>query len=153
MTLTIDTPPLAFTPEQEALLDEWADLLDSGMYKQGECCLHDPEEGGYCCLGVLCKMLADKGLLPEGARWDAATGMIEMGDVLYATLPPPEVWDMVVGPHRVNIAGTLSMANDAKGKSFSDIARAIRARTFFLDEEWACASTHWAYGTAMPTPA
>ncbi len=35
---------------------KWVKALRSGKYKQGYLKLHDNKTGGYCCLGVLCKM-------------------------------------------------------------------------------------------------
>ncbi len=39
------------------LFDEWLVALRSGEYKQIQGRLHDPDDGGFCCLGVLCEVV------------------------------------------------------------------------------------------------
>jgi hypothetical protein len=49
-------------PNSEVKMDtelkaKWINALRSGEYTQAEGMLHDSENGGYCCLGVLCKVM------------------------------------------------------------------------------------------------
>ncbi len=39
------------------LKEKWVEALRSGEYSQATGHLHDKENGGYCCLGVLCKVM------------------------------------------------------------------------------------------------
>jgi hypothetical protein len=56
--------------------DGWASRLESGRYMQAREVLREPdvttdqcvEEGGRCCLGVLCDYAIEEGV--EGIRWD-----------------------------------------------------------------------------------
>src|SRR3990167_1473907 len=45
---------------KKSIAMEWADLLESGMFKQGKHKLEHKEE--YCCLGILCNMAERKGI-------------------------------------------------------------------------------------------
>jgi hypothetical protein len=36
---------------------KWIEALRSGEYRQAQGSLHDQDNGGYCCLGVLCKVM------------------------------------------------------------------------------------------------
>ena len=36
---------------------KWVEALRSGEYSQARDVLHDQQDGGYCCLGVLCKVM------------------------------------------------------------------------------------------------
>lgn len=45
------------------LLTEWVAALRSGEYAQGRGYLHRIEDNTYCCLGVVCDLLAKKGIL------------------------------------------------------------------------------------------
>jgi hypothetical protein len=39
------------------LKTKWVEALRSGRYSQATEVLHDEENGGFCCLGVLCKVM------------------------------------------------------------------------------------------------
>lgn len=39
---------------------DWIKNLRSGEFKQARGQLYDPDEGGYCCLGVLCRTLGSE---------------------------------------------------------------------------------------------
>lgn len=51
------------TPTREELLTEWVAALRSGKYQQGREYLHNRETNTYCCLGVVCDILTQHGIL------------------------------------------------------------------------------------------
>ena len=54
---------------KKELKEAWIDALRSGDYRQAEGSLkfeRTPGDIGYCCLGVLCKVLEKKEMLPDG---------------------------------------------------------------------------------------
>lgn len=46
----------------QAILDQWADALTSGKFPQGKGRLRTVNDE-YCCLGVLCELAADQGVV------------------------------------------------------------------------------------------
>ena len=109
---------------REDIAMEWADMLDSGIIKQGKNLLEN--EGKYCCLGVLCRIVEKR----VGLK---VTEPIEKGrDVLFndeCAYLPAEVIDYTkmhsddgtIPSRDIN----LSLMND-NGKSFKQIAKIIR---------------------------
>ena len=49
----------------EDVRDAWADALESGRYRQGRGLLRSVK-GEYCCLGVLCELAVEAGVIPPG---------------------------------------------------------------------------------------
>lgn len=43
--------------------NRWIRALRSGEYNQATGTLYDPEQNGYCCLGVLCEIARDNGVV------------------------------------------------------------------------------------------
>lgn len=41
---------------KKEIADRWVKALRSGQYRQGTDYLHNPSDGTYCCLGVLCTL-------------------------------------------------------------------------------------------------
>lgn len=113
---------------KEEIRDEWARRLESGDYEQGRAALRVRDE--YCCLGVLCEMAVEAGVVK---RYRDAAGYYGYmsNDMLEpeAYLLPRNVaaW---AGLDDTNPASgsvsTLSAYNDS-GTSFTEIARIIRA--------------------------
>lgn len=70
-----------------AIKQQWVEALRSGKYEQGREALRT-EAGGYCCLGVLCD------LLPEKGTWDADNSFVlSDGNAADGSLPDPlRVW-------------------------------------------------------------
>jgi hypothetical protein len=54
---------------------KWVAALRSGEYEQARGMLHDEQHGGYCCLGVLCKVV--------GAEWGPFQKEKECDDGVY----------------------------------------------------------------------
>lgn len=121
--LTID----AITMLDPAALDEWADALESGKYKQTHnylCC-----NGHYCCLGVLAEEAGllrgqgDSGFFKKLVTTGSACNMI-FGDIPNGThiIEYAEKHELYEGP-----AGSLAELNDGCGWSFDQIAELLRA--------------------------
>lgn len=112
---------------------EWIDALTSGEYPQGNHYLN--KDGKFCCLGVLCELLVDKGLL---TRHDEDPDMPAVyGQETESQLLPREVADMLKITQRANIKPfpivaasgpiniyALTEAND-EGMTFAQIAEII----------------------------
>lgn len=42
---------------------DWVDALRSGRYSQGQVMLNNKQQGTFCCLGVLCEMAVEAGVI------------------------------------------------------------------------------------------
>lgn len=42
---------------------KWIEALRSGEYVQGTGCLHNADNGSFCCLGVLCDLADQEGII------------------------------------------------------------------------------------------
>lgn len=132
------------TAQQGSVLDDWADALESGDYPQGRSVMANNSGEGqweYCCLGVFCDVLDKRGLIPEGWVWNGVVLVEQDTGNVWSAVPPSTVMrvafgnnEMDPGPSRSTFADVFARANDALGKSFIEIAHAIRDRTFFLDD-------------------
>lgn len=120
----------ALKPEVKAA---WLEALRSGKYKQGRGVLNDGDT--HCCLGVLCEIATDAGVVQK--RVDSIGAASYNGGDL---MPPREVsewafgsgyaWqsEWVVPDRSAEIAGqwiALSALNDERGASFATIADII----------------------------
>ncbi len=92
------------------LRDTWTEALRSGDYTQACGVLHDPVEGGYCCLGVLGKIC--------GADLNSIESLEIPGF-------PNREFLQEVGLHK-DVAHELASAND-HGYDFEYIADEIEA--------------------------
>jgi hypothetical protein len=121
----------------------WVDALRSGTYEQGKGALC--KGGQYCCLGVLCELAVQAGVIPPGERLETETGpshyiCYDRGHV-YANNELPSFGDTAFLPQCVQewaglprtsgaivvIDGAdrpLAAQNDC-GKTFEQIAQAI----------------------------
>lgn len=130
--------------------DKWLTALRSGKYEQGKQRLQTAD-GKFCCLGVLCDLYAKE----TGTKWtkiknDSLVNICKCDSCREAnnnsgltiafmdkdSYPPDEVvaWAGLPShnPDAVFLDDgvmSLSLANDLKGQTFSDIADAIE-RTF-----------------------
>jgi hypothetical protein len=104
---------------------KWLAALRSGEFKQGQGALY--RDGLYCCLGVLCEVVAKE----QGYDFDEfANEEQEMpNEVLVATVfgdKPRATWEWKVTPHRVNARPTtLPVLNDSGEFTFGQIANLI----------------------------
>lgn len=124
--------------------DAWADALESGDYEQTKGVLATAGAGqGFCCLGVLCDLAVEAGVIPE----PVVTASDEYGDCLlygtgdtsYSGLPDAvitwaglrdddglEVYDpRLTAPDGTRL--TAAHWNDGHGATFADIAGMVRA--------------------------
>jgi hypothetical protein len=111
---------------------KWVAALRSGRFKQTISVLHNVEEDGYCCLGVLCRLYQEEGPgdLEESIRDRFGTDKlypVTAFDHSYTTLPT-KVTDWV-GLSHDNASfydNALTSMND-RGSSFEDIANIIES--------------------------
>ncbi len=89
----------------------WVAALESGEYEQDQGQLRT--DGGFCCLGVLCEVAKEEGIIDYYNRFDAAAVVRWVG---LATAS---------GTYN-GFENSLIHDNDDNGDSFSDIARTIR---------------------------
>lgn len=103
---------------------KWVKRLRSGEYRQGRRALRTTVAGEdhFCCLGVLCEIAVDEGVIPapeiaEGARWYD-------GSSVY---PPPSVvqWADLPDVNPAVGASRLADLNDTYGCTFDEIADMI----------------------------
>ena len=103
------------TRSQLALRTTWTTALRSGKYQQARRRLRD--DGGFCCLGVLCDV-SKKG------KWAARGSYFAEPESDYA-MPPFSVTSAAAAE---GISGDLATMNDAHGDDFATIADAILDR-------------------------
>lgn len=98
------------------LVKKWVAALRSGEYKQTDKYLHHPQEESFCCLGVLCAVVA-------GDRSYTAVQKVASKDGFYrftnGSLYNDELLDSVGA---VDMAYDLMRMNDQEGKTFPEIA-------------------------------
>lgn len=103
----------------KTIRDEWVARLRSGEYEQGRGNLR--YEDKFCCLGVLCDLAADHGIIPKERRDTRNYYKITNPSAL---LPSPVYrWAEVsmVGEYA---GGSVARDND-EGKTFAEIADII----------------------------
>jgi hypothetical protein len=90
----------------------WVEALRSGKYKQGKDYLC--RDGDFCCLGVLCELAVEDGVIPEPApskvqpRPCRKDGVFAYG-AGFDYMPPPEVCDWAgVDPSGFGVSITLT---------------------------------------------
>ncbi len=93
----------------------WIAALESGEYKQAQGRLRTNE--GYCCLGVLCDVAKRQGVI---RAYSAG------GDYLPQSVKRWVGLNSVMGSY--GSIGSLTLDNDVRGKSFTEIAAIIRSR-------------------------
>lgn len=113
---------------KEDIAQRWVDALRSGKYSQAKGSLQ--KIGGFCCLGVLCEIAVEDGIIPAP--------VVDKGEVAYGgddelkdtDLPPQSVEDWsgldVRKTYVVNgLDETLYGLNDDRGFTFNQIADVI----------------------------
>lgn len=129
------------TPEQVAVRAQWTAALRSGQYRQIRGRLRssgdDGAAEGFCCLGVLCDVVAPAG-------WERHPGAYTSGpycrhegayDVPVAHICHAAGLPDGNDPDIHSFLGELTDANDVKGLTFAEIADAIDLDTLMqLDE-------------------
>lgn len=113
----------------------WVSALRSGRYKQGRGVLWNPSDNTFCCLGVLCEIAREDGIVerdPSGAGYGNPGA-----DVFTLSIPPievaewaglmesnPIVWGADLNPNHPG-ATDLTYINDQMKLDFRAIARII----------------------------
>lgn len=116
--------------------DAWIERLESGDYQQGQNQLVGVyrEKLEHCCLGVLCELAVEAGVLRAEYRQQAYVAVFPDDHYAEYRSSLPEVvsrwaglWtdDPVVAVDNGD-RFTLSNCNDTRGMNFVEIARAIR---------------------------
>lgn len=110
---------------KKAVRDEWVRRLNSGKYRQSTGYLRT-QSNGYCCLGVLCDIAVESGIIPAPI---AVEGQEYYAYGKATAIPPTEVrkWVGLRDPlGNINKAEGLARMND-QGKTFSDIAKIVES--------------------------
>lgn len=118
---------------KQDVANEWANKLDSGKYKQGRNALN--RDGFFCCLGVLCELAVEKGVIPPAVqKSDGGMYYLESDAVL-----PKEVaaWAGIQYESGMFLGGEyeesyLTAMNDMQGYTFPLLARIIRENARYL---------------------
>lgn len=111
--------------------NKWIERLESGELKQGIGHLHDLKADTYCCLGVLCDIASDDGIVErKPANISNLEQFIGEHGPSVGLLPDDvQNWAGIRGPDAPFKMGdrwtTLAIEND-NGKSFTEIAQMIR---------------------------
>lgn len=109
----------------------WADALRSGQYQQGHGALRTRDDQ-FCCLGVLCQVVAPDGWTLDEETWHS-TGEVyrSFGEV---DIPPISI--LVEAGLTHSEAHKLATLNDSCGLTFSEIADIVEGDnidTAYLD--------------------
>lgn len=113
------------------ILNKWLKALRSGEYTQAKGQLHDPETGGFCCLGVL-QHCVDGGVEYHGKNsfsmpsraWLDDAGIIFQDEVTAKYTPMEDMVSTCTSPYLPALRSMADEANDS-GKTFKQIADAI----------------------------
>lgn len=104
----------------------WIEALRSGRYPQGRSFLN--RDGRFCCLGVLCELAVEAGVVERNQGASVSYGTFNQG-----TLPPDVVlaWagiDVLTGVSQLIMIGGVSTplyGHNDTGRTFAQIADAI----------------------------
>jgi hypothetical protein len=114
---------------KEKIKDRWVEALRSGKYNQGTYQLHNVEHNKYCCLGVLCELAREDGIV--ALEKDKYFSVKEPNDNSILMLPKAvSKWAGIstCAVYSEKNRASLAMLNDA-GQSFETIANVI-------EDEW-----------------
>lgn len=125
------------------VIERWVEALESGKYRQGRGYLN--REGRFCCLGVLCELAADEGVVDRVTRVGLDGNYVNYGGcsavlpdevISWAGLaspnPPVRYQDTYGGDSFLRVSD-LVFENDGNGRTFWEIANLIR--TNYLDDD------------------
>lgn len=119
---------------KKEIADKWIAALESGKYKQGRSSLRFNNE--FCCLGVLCELAVEAGVITEAKRILNGQSLLYYYDDCNASYLPSAVRDWAGMYHIAGIFNnevndddrylpSLTRLND-DGVSFVEIADVIR---------------------------
>lgn len=147
------------------VIGQWVEALESGEYQQAKNTLRritpnpadhidvDSKTVGYCCLGVLCELAAQAGVIPPGVEYgtvDSTNGVAVSYGGHESFLPqkvmawaglnyanPRVVYpDELAGTdHIITRESALADLNDLDGRDFKFIAQVIRQNYLNADPQ------------------
>lgn len=109
----------------------WIERLRSGQYRQGKNLLHNPGDDTYCCLGVLCEIAVEDGVITKngerlGTVFGDSTTFLSSAVLQWADLNPAYPGVAITDPESSNSSLTsLAYMNDDRGLDFNEIADII----------------------------
>lgn len=113
----------------------WVDALRSGNYAQGKGCLHNAEDGTFCCLGVLCCIAESHDVTTIGSAEHSvgdANIMYAYGGSKYALPYEVSKWAGLTTDDPILLIGgkrfIVSELNDSEDLSFHQIADLVEAQ-------------------------
>lgn len=109
------------TDQDREQFRNWIKALRSGEFKQGSCYLQD-YEGGYCCLGVACKVTIPGDLISLD-QYKRMSGTMP----IYQTYSPR--WIIDIANVQLGSLASLPVLNDTEGYTFSMIADLLEKHT------------------------
>ena len=123
------------TPVKD-VMNKWIEALESGDYAQTRGALGvDGLEGGkpsFCCLGVLCELAVQEGIIPDPLRGDAENATRLYGEAGNSGALPVEVrkWAGLATNNGTYDGADKNLVglNDSYGYSFEQIASVIREK-------------------------
>jgi hypothetical protein len=117
---------------KEEIKAQWVAALRSGRYEQTQGRLQ--RDGSFCCMGVLCELAVEAGVIPSPVFVPPISGGSEVAAYGRSELtgsPPAEVWDWS-GFEALGVVDELAMElmarNDELDQSFEEIADYIESR-------------------------
>lgn len=114
-------------PMNPEIKKRWLEALRSGKFKQGRGQLRDSRDQ-LCCLGVLCELAVQDGVIPE-AQLDEGFYKYMSEGLAHYLYPPQSVADWAglpqTNPRAVSTNQALSVLNDGRHYTFAHIADII----------------------------
>jgi len=126
-------PPIQLNKQ---IRDMWLDALVSGVYSQCTGLLHDPDDAGFCCLGVLCDIHVRNAPVRKRYKWipDWRSSGATYGGC--DQLPPERVREYAyIDAYDIRVLrfqSILAEMND-DGFTFDDIAAYIEKNTIGVE--------------------
>lgn len=120
----------------QKIKQDWIDALRSGKFIQGFDVLNDIRTNTYCCLGVLCELANEAGVVKKDILDDSGAwsfyNPLDLDDSSLAVLPEAvQRWagvnfnDVSIGISRKGDKRRATTWNDTKRASFAEIADMI----------------------------
>lgn len=122
------------TMANREVIQHWVDALESGDYTQSTGQLQ--VSGGFCCLGVLCHLAEQEGLVQSDGNGTYFSTFDDTDESLVDLPVIVSHWAGLRGSDPVTNVGegvTFAMLNDGEAYSFSQISDVIRE--MYLEEK------------------
>jgi hypothetical protein len=108
--------------------ERWIAALTSGDYSQTKRKLGD--ENGYCCLGVLCEIAVEDGVVMK----DVANHLDNAQTAIYFSTDNPADRESAVLPASVRVWAGLPHSNPSAYMKSEDIPVIVRSEMVYVDE-------------------